>query len=120
MKFYVFALFLPFALASAFTVGGIQSTFEIPCTPKDAVLTVPKRALSAYMFFSQEWREILKTENPDASFGELGKLLGAKWKELDAESKQPYLEQAAQDKVRAAEEKLAYERMKSAPVCDDE
>ena len=29
----------------------------------------PKRALSAYMFFSQDWRERIKTENPDASFG---------------------------------------------------
>ena len=30
-----------------------------------------KRALSAYMFFSQDWRERIKTENPDAGFGEL-------------------------------------------------
>lgn len=65
----------------------------------------PKRALSAYMFFSQDWRERIKTENPDAGFGrpavflpfsssdalfigEVGKLLGAKWKELDEEEKQ--------------------------------
>lgn len=31
----------------------------------------PKRAMSAYMFFSQDWRERIKTENPDAGFGEL-------------------------------------------------
>ena len=30
----------------------------------------PKRALSAYMFFSQDWRERIKAENPDAGFGE--------------------------------------------------
>lgn len=29
----------------------------------------PKRALSAYMFFSQDWRDRIRTENPDASFG---------------------------------------------------
>jgi len=29
----------------------------------------PKRPLSAYMFFSQEWRERVKAENPDAGFG---------------------------------------------------
>jgi len=58
------------------------------------------------MFFSQDWRERIKTENPDAGFGrpvvfllvifisddfiigEVGKLLGAKWKELDEEDKQ--------------------------------
>lgn len=31
----------------------------------------PKRPLSAYMFFSQEHRSIVKDENPEASFGEL-------------------------------------------------
>jgi HMG (high mobility group) box len=30
----------------------------------------PKRALSAYMFFSQDWRERIKSENPDAGFGQ--------------------------------------------------
>ena len=72
------------------------------------------------MFFSQDWRERVKAENPDASFGEfidymrpvvvadgrgrvaralmkrkltslvlgeIGKLLGAKWKELDDSEK---------------------------------
>ncbi|KAG2751645.1 hypothetical protein P692DRAFT_20726984, partial [Suillus brevipes Sb2] len=67
----------------------------------------PKRALSAYMFFSQDWRERIKTENPDAGFGEVGKLLGAKWKELDEEDKQPYIELAAKDKTRAEEEKAS-------------
>jgi len=69
----------------------------------------PKRALSAYMFFSQDWRERIKTENPDAGFGEIGKLLGAKWKEMDDEEKKPYLEQAAKDKERADDEKAAYD-----------
>lgn len=39
------------------------------------------------MFFSQDWRERIKAENPDAGFGEVGKLLGAKWKELDEDEK---------------------------------
>ncbi|KAI0744791.1 high mobility group box domain-containing protein, partial [Earliella scabrosa] len=69
----------------------------------------PKRALSAYMFFSQDWRERIKAENPDAGFGEIGKLLGAKWKELDEEEKKPYLDQAAADKARAEQEKNEYD-----------
>ncbi|KAA1466807.1 hypothetical protein DENSPDRAFT_53847 [Dentipellis sp. KUC8613] len=69
----------------------------------------PKRALSAYMFFSQDWRERIKAENPDASFGEVGKLLGAKWKELDDSEKKPYVEQAARDKARAEQEKAEYD-----------
>lgn len=63
------------------------------------------------MFFSQDWRERIKAENPDAGFGmfllthapcartlrlltrigEVGKLLGAKWKEMDDEEKKVYL-----------------------------
>lgn len=39
------------------------------------------------MFFSQDWRERVKAENPDAGFGEIGKLLGARWKELSEEEK---------------------------------
>ncbi|KAI6143538.1 high mobility group box domain-containing protein [Pisolithus thermaeus] len=90
----------------------------------------PKRALSAYMFFSQDWRERIKTENPDAGFGEVGKLLGAKWKELsDDERKartalslrgitlrvhrQPYIDMAAKDKARAEEEKASLTTGKS-------
>ncbi|KAF7307738.1 hypothetical protein MKEN_01133900 [Mycena kentingensis (nom. inval.)] len=79
----------------------------------------PKRALSAYMFFSQDWRERIRAENPDANFGELGKLLGAKWKELDDEEKQPYNDQATKDKERAERERKEYEA-KSAPASGDE
>lgn len=41
--------------------------------------------------------------------GEVGKLLGAKWKELDESEKKPYVEQAAQDKLRAEQEKAEYD-----------
>ncbi|KAF9445033.1 hypothetical protein P691DRAFT_762868 [Macrolepiota fuliginosa MF-IS2] len=80
----------------------------------------PKRALSAYMFFSQDWRERIKAENPDAGFGEVGKLLGAKWKEMDDEEKKPYIEQAAQDKTRAEKEKATYDGAKKSASGDEE
>ena len=37
--------------------------------------------------------------------GEIGKLLGAKWKEMLDDDKKPYLDQAAKDKERAEREK---------------
>ncbi|KAF8522738.1 high mobility group box domain-containing protein [Hysterangium stoloniferum] len=80
----------------------------------------PKRALSAYMFFSQDWRERIKAENPDAGFGEVGKLLGAKWKELDDSEKKPYIEQAAQDKARAEREKAEYDDKDKKEVASDD
>lgn len=46
--------------------------------------------LSSYMLFSQAMRETVKAENPDVSFGTIGKILGQKWKELSEEDKAPY------------------------------
>ncbi|MFF8610680.1 hypothetical protein ACF06X_32745 [Streptomyces sp. NPDC015346] len=60
----------------------------------------PRRALSAYMFFSHDWRERIKTESPSLSFGEVGKLLAARRKELDERGRRPYVEQAATDASR--------------------
>ncbi|KAI8341308.1 non-histone chromosomal protein 6 [Chlamydoabsidia padenii] len=65
----------------------------------------PKRGLSAYMFFSQEQREKVKTDNPEASFGQIGKLLGAKWKALSDAEKKPYQDKADEDKKRYEDEK---------------
>ncbi|KAG1149979.1 hypothetical protein G6F37_004560 [Rhizopus arrhizus] len=65
----------------------------------------PKRALSAYMFFSQANRENVIKENPEAKFGEIGKILGAKWKEMTDEEKKPFTEKAEADKKRYEDEK---------------
>ncbi|ORY24126.1 high mobility group box domain-containing protein, partial [Naematelia encephala] len=65
------------------------------------------RALSAYMFFVQDHRDGIKTENPDVSFGEVGKLLGAKWKSMSDGEKKPYNDLAEADKKRAEKEKAA-------------
>lgn len=43
----------------------------------------PKKALSPYIIFCSKNREKVKAANPGASFGELGKLLGALWSNLD-------------------------------------
>merc|ERR1712066_1107880 len=60
----------------------------------------PKKNLSAFMFFSKDMREEVVADNPDASFGEIGKLLGAAWKDLSAKDKKPYEAKAEKDKKR--------------------
>ncbi|ORZ05029.1 non-histone chromosomal protein 6 [Absidia repens] len=70
---------------------------------KDA--NTPKRGLSAYMFFSQANRTQVKTDNPDATFGQIGKLLGKKWSEMSDADKKPYVEKAEKDKARYEAEK---------------
>lgn len=46
----------------------------------------------------------LYTESSNRT-GEIGKLLGAKWKEMDDDEKKPYVDQAAADKIRVETEK---------------
>jgi hypothetical protein len=55
----------------------------------------PKRALTPYIIFSQAKREEIKQENPEATFGEVAKLLGAAWKELGDAGKAEWVEAAA-------------------------
>jgi hypothetical protein len=68
----------------------------------------PKRGLSAYMFFANEQRENVREENPGISFGQVGKLLGERWKALNDKQRTPYEAKAAADKKRYEDEKAAY------------
>lgn len=68
----------------------------------------PKRSLSAYMFFANDQRETVRAENPNATFGGIGKLLGEKWKQMTASEKEPYEAKANADKKRYEDEKAAY------------
>ncbi|KAK9717748.1 Non-histone chromosomal protein 6 [Basidiobolus ranarum] len=87
-------------------------------TKKDP--NAPKRALSAFMFFSQEWREKVKTENPDVSFGQIGKILGEKWNKMDETEKKPFAAKAEEDKKRYEVAKAAYEKNPSGNTDEDE
>ncbi|KAI9681965.1 MAG: Non-histone chromosomal protein 6 [Caeruleum heppii] len=68
----------------------------------------PKRGLSAYMFFANEQRENVRDENPGISFGQVGKVLGERWKALNEKQRGPYEAKAAADKKRYEEEKASY------------
>ncbi|KAG9257897.1 HMG (high mobility group) box [Emericellopsis cladophorae] len=75
-------------------------------TKKDP--NAPKRGLSAYMFFANEQRENVREENPGITFGQVGKLLGERWKALNEKQRAPYESKAAADKKRYEDEKAAY------------
>lgn len=68
----------------------------------------PKRSLSAYMFFANENRDIVRAENPGITFGQVGKMLGDKWKAMTPTDKEPYESKAAADKKRYEKEKAEY------------
>ncbi|KAI1617191.1 non-histone chromosomal protein 6 [Exophiala viscosa] len=68
----------------------------------------PKRGLSAYMFFANDQRDTVREENPGISFGQVGKVLGDKWKALSEKQREPYEKKAATDKKRYEDEKAKY------------
>lgn len=68
----------------------------------------PKRGLSAYMFFANEQRDNVREDNPGITFGQVGKVLGERWKALNAKAREPYEAKAKADKARYDSEKAAY------------
>ena len=72
------------------------------------------------MHFMNGERDRIKTENPAASFGELGKIAGQKWKEMDDASKEPYLTKASEDKARYEREKAEHKAATGASAADDD
>ena len=60
------------------------------------------------MFFANEQRENVREENPGVTFGQVGKILGERWKALSDKQRTPYEAKAAADKKRYEDEKAAY------------
>lgn len=65
----------------------------------------PKRARSAYIYFTSDKRAEVKAQNPELKFGDVTKKLAEAWKALSPEDKQKYEEMARQDRERFDDEK---------------
>ena len=74
----------------------------------------PKKPKSSFMYFSNAKRAEVKAANPEASFGDIGKLLGNEWKQLSNDAKTEYEKLAEADKVRYQKEMENY-----SPPLDD-
>ncbi|XP_078139495.1 protein polybromo-1-like isoform X3 [Centroberyx gerrardi] len=65
--------------------------------------------MSGYILFSSEMRAVIKAQHPDFSFGELSRLVGTEWRNLEGSRKAEYEERAAkvaeqQERERAAQQ----------------
>ncbi|RID76360.1 hypothetical protein BRARA_B03335 [Brassica rapa] len=60
--------------------------------------------MSGFMYFSQMERDNIKKSNPGIGFGDIGKVLGDKWRQMSAEEKEPYEAKAQVDKKRYKDE----------------
>ncbi|ODQ68495.1 Non-histone chromosomal protein 6 [Nadsonia fulvescens var. elongata DSM 6958] len=83
-------------------------TVKRKVTRKKKDPNAPKRSLSAYMFFANDTRDLIRAQNPGIPFGQVGKLLGEKWRMMTADEKEPFEEKAKTDKKRYEDEKATY------------
>lgn len=77
------------------------------------------------MFFANDQRDNVRSENPSVTFGrhppcspstavtdtlqgQVGKILGERWKALSAKQREPYEQKAKADKERYEREKASY------------
>jgi|UniRef100_A0A8J9SH56 hypothetical protein len=83
---------------------------------------MPKRPLSAYnVFFQRERPRIYDESNGRIGFQELGKVIGHRWRSLDAKERRAYELVAGKDTIRYRKEMDVFEekrrkRIKSTPV----
>nr|KAG5692124.1 hypothetical protein BaRGS_014287 [Batillaria attramentaria] len=73
-------------------------------------INAPKQPLSGYLRFLTERREKIRQQNPNLSFTEISKQLGAEWSGLPQHEKQRYLDEAERDKERYNREMEAYQQ----------
>ena len=95
-------------------VGGMAKPEKKKRPKKDP--DAPKKPMAAYMFFSSDFRDKVKAQHPNASFGELGRMLGDMWKAMDERQKAPYEKKAVADKERYQAEKKVWDARPKPPV----
>jgi high mobility group protein B2 len=68
----------------------------------------PKRNMSAYFLYSMFARPQVKEDNPEASFGEIARIISAQFKGLSDKDKKKWEKKAAEDKERYQREMADY------------
>jgi high mobility group protein B2 len=68
----------------------------------------PKRNMSAFFLYSVSARPQVKEENPEASFGDIARLISQKFKALPEKERKKWDKKAADDKIRYQREMEAF------------
>ena len=69
---------------------------------------IPKRPMTSFMFFCNEFRNQIWAENPEFKMGDVAKELGKRWKQLSEVQKEKYSKMNEVDKERYEEEYETY------------
>lgn len=79
--------------------------------PKDK--NAPKRPSTAFFIFANEVRDEVRAENPEASIGEIGKILGQEWGQLSEDQKARYQAKNEQAKAKYQKTLAKYQKSKN-------
>ncbi|KAJ1659308.1 hypothetical protein IWQ61_001600 [Dispira simplex] len=71
-------------------------------------IVAPKHPMSAFLFFLREHRPLYAEQFPGSSVGPISKMLAEKWNSMSVEARQPWQEQAENDKARYARERAVF------------
>lgn len=78
-----------------------------------------KKPRTAFSFFTQANRNDIQTKHPNLSFGEVSKLVGEQWKNLDDKARSKYIQLETEDKARyTVARKEVMEAMATAVVAE--
>ncbi|XP_076845381.1 protein polybromo-1 isoform X3 [Brachyhypopomus gauderio] len=66
--------------------------------------------MSGYILFSSEMRAVIKAQHPDFSFGELSRLVGTEWRNLESAKKAEYEERAAKVAEQQERERATHQQ----------
>ena len=92
--------------------GGKKAKKPVDKEMIEAIGEKPKKAPSAYMCYGTEVRAATKAKNPDATFGEMTKLIATAWNKIKDDKKKSakYHDMAAKAKASVAKELASYEK----------
>lgn len=76
----------------------------------------PKRYMSSYIFFSNDYRPIVREKDPTLTLPEVSRCLGIAWKNLSAEQRLPYEKRANEDKERYNRDMMVYAAQRRASL----
>lgn len=62
--------------------------------------SAPKRPMSAFLYFSQERRRIIKEKNPGMRNTEVSRVLGDMWRNASEEERNPHIEREAREREK--------------------
>ena len=94
---------------SGIIFNDVKYEINSPTSESDREWAPPKKALSAYIFFSNTKRQEIVKANPDQPPNFIMTLIGKAWKSLTLDEKMPYIVMSEDDKKRYDRQKAEYD-----------